>query len=344
MKPLTRRSWLMMPALDSGSAAQTTTGICSLNGIGSATIGHPSSLAASGDVPHAERQSPRTLPARPFRPLNVRSTEAVPGSESARWDPIGRPRASPKGPCRGRIGCRYTPAVGASVTLTAPSVAVEPGGEATLDRPRPEHRDRSSTSSPSASSATPAGWATVDPPTISLFPGAEENARIVFRPPRGPAVPAGAMPFGLHARVAEDPAGSTVEEGTVEVGAVPRAVRRARPADVARQPLRQPRSRGRQPRQHPAQRRARGRRRRPPARVRRQSAGRRRRAGHGRRSRRSRSSRRSASGAARPRPGRSSSSSAPRAPPPITLDGALLQEAMLPPWFMRAVMALLASC
>ena len=58
----------------------------------------------------------------------------------------------------------------------------------------------------------------MEPPTISLFPGAEETARIIFRPPRSPQVPAGPMPFGLHARSREDAAGSTVEEGIVEVG------------------------------------------------------------------------------------------------------------------------------
>jgi hypothetical protein len=64
-----------------------------------------------------------------------------------------------------------------------------------------------------------AGWASVEPPTLSLFPGAEGTAQAVFRPPRAATTPAGTVPFGLRARSREDPAGSAVEEGSVQVGA-----------------------------------------------------------------------------------------------------------------------------
>jgi hypothetical protein len=62
-----------------------------------------------------------------------------------------------------------------------------------------------------------ATWATSEPPTLSLFPGAEETARVTFRPPRNSTVPAGTMPFALRVRSHEDPAGSTVEEGVLEI-------------------------------------------------------------------------------------------------------------------------------
>jgi hypothetical protein len=127
--------------------------------------------------------------------------------------------------------------VGASVTLSAPSVAVDPGAEASL-----EFRLRNSGAVVDEFTldvlGDAAGWATVVPPTVSLFPGAEETARIVFRPPRVSTTPAGPMPFGLRAASREDPAGSSVEEGTVEVGwflepfveLVPRTSRGARGA------------------------------------------------------------------------------------------------------------------
>ena len=60
-------------------------------------------------------------------------------------------------------------------------------------------------------------WATAEPPTLSLFPGAEEQARIVFRPPRSSQVHAGPLPFGVRVMSKEDPAGSVVEEGMLEV-------------------------------------------------------------------------------------------------------------------------------
>ena len=62
-------------------------------------------------------------------------------------------------------------------------------------------------------------WATADPPTLSLFPGAEGSSRITFRPPRVSSTVAGAVSFGVMVRSAEDPSGSTVEEGTLQVGA-----------------------------------------------------------------------------------------------------------------------------
>lgn len=62
-----------------------------------------------------------------------------------------------------------------------------------------------------------ASWTTVDPPTVSLFPGTEGSTTITFTPPRSPAVRAGRLPFGVRVASHEDPAGSTVEEGSVEV-------------------------------------------------------------------------------------------------------------------------------
>ena len=236
--------------------------------------------------------------------------------------------------------CRYTPAVGATVTLTAPSVAVEPGGEASL-----VVRVRNTGTVVDEFSLSvlgdAAGWATVEPPTISLFPGAEENARIVFRPPRGPAIPAGPMPFGLHARSKEDPAGSTAEEGTVEVGAffepfaelVPRTSRGSRSAshDVAVD------NRGNT--RLSAELEAADADRllgfdvKPPALVVEPGM-----AGFAKVQ--VKPTKRFWRGTPKTRPFQLVVRS--EGAPPITLDGSLLQEAMLPPWFMRALLALLA--
>ena len=60
-------------------------------------------------------------------------------------------------------------------------------------------------------------WSTIDPPTPSLFPGAEASAAITFSPPRSSAIPAGPMPFGVRVESKEDPAASRVEEGTLEL-------------------------------------------------------------------------------------------------------------------------------
>ncbi|MFI5259982.1 MAG: hypothetical protein ACHQ01_10305 [Candidatus Limnocylindrales bacterium] len=64
----------------------------------------------------------------------------------------------------------------------------------------------------------PASWATVEPPTLSLFPGAEGQVVVSFAPPRLASTAAGTLVFGLRATSREDPAGSAVEEGTLSIG------------------------------------------------------------------------------------------------------------------------------
>jgi hypothetical protein len=60
-------------------------------------------------------------------------------------------------------------------------------------------------------------WATFDPPTVSLFPQAEETIRVTFAPPRATDTASGAIPFGIRVQSREDPEGSVVEEGTLNV-------------------------------------------------------------------------------------------------------------------------------
>ncbi len=62
-----------------------------------------------------------------------------------------------------------------------------------------------------------AEWATIEPPSISLFPGIEQSVHVVFRPPRSAAVLAGRTPFAVKAASHEDVNGSAVDEGVVEV-------------------------------------------------------------------------------------------------------------------------------
>ena len=84
----------------------------------------------------------------------------------------------------------------------------------------------------------PGAYASAEPPTLSLFPGAEGTAVVSFAPPRATSTISGALPFGIRARSHEDPAGSAVEEGVLTVGTfsdafaelVPRASRGSRGA------------------------------------------------------------------------------------------------------------------
>lgn len=64
-----------------------------------------------------------------------------------------------------------------------------------------------------------AAWSTVEPAVLNLYPGESGVARVIFHPPRSHEAPAGVVPFGVRAASREDPAGSIVEEGAIEVAA-----------------------------------------------------------------------------------------------------------------------------
>lgn len=64
-----------------------------------------------------------------------------------------------------------------------------------------------------------AGWTTVEPGIVNLLPGAEATVRVLFSPPRSPEVLAGLVPFGIRVQSREDPYGSVVVEGDVDVAA-----------------------------------------------------------------------------------------------------------------------------
>ena len=64
-----------------------------------------------------------------------------------------------------------------------------------------------------------AAWSTVEPAVLNLYPGESGVARVTFHPPRSHEAPAGVVPFGVRAASREDPAGSIVEEGAIEVAA-----------------------------------------------------------------------------------------------------------------------------
>jgi len=106
--------------------------------------------------------------------------------------------------------------MGALANLQGGPVHVEPGSQATT-----EIRVRNAGSVVDQFTFEVLGdaksWSTLEPATLSLFPGSEETARITFSPPRSSQVPAGQLPFAIRVVSKEDPDGSVVEEGTLEV-------------------------------------------------------------------------------------------------------------------------------
>ena len=106
--------------------------------------------------------------------------------------------------------------MGVSASLQANELDVAPGSDTTT-----ELRVRNSGSVVDQFTFQPlgaaSGWMDVEPPTVSLFPGAEETARVRFRPPKAATSAAGPAPFGVRVLSREDPDGSVVEEGTITV-------------------------------------------------------------------------------------------------------------------------------
>lgn len=107
--------------------------------------------------------------------------------------------------------------MGAAATFSTTALAVEPGGETTFDltvRNIGTVVDQFTFEAHGAARE----WITIDPPSVSLLPGTEGTATVRITPPRSPSVPAGPVPFGVRVVSSEDPQGSIVEEGTLEVG------------------------------------------------------------------------------------------------------------------------------
>jgi hypothetical protein len=107
--------------------------------------------------------------------------------------------------------------MGATATLASRAATVQPGSEATA-----EIRVRNSGTVVDQFTlevlGDAAAWTIVEPAIIPLFPGAEAVAKIRFKPPKSPGVPARAIPFAVRIKSREDAKASMVEEGVVEVG------------------------------------------------------------------------------------------------------------------------------
>lgn len=106
--------------------------------------------------------------------------------------------------------------MGVTASLSSTALRVPPGGEALLEV---TIRNGGSVVDQFAFQVLgeAAAWSTVEPPSVSLFPGDDGRAFVRFAPPRRAGLPAGPVPFAVKVTSREDPDGSVVEEGTVEV-------------------------------------------------------------------------------------------------------------------------------
>ena len=105
-----------------------------------------------------------------------------------------------------------------TVNLEPSTVAVEPGGEATV---RLDAHNRSGVVDQFTAevSGVPPAWVDVQPPVLSLFPDDRGSLAITFRPPRASSPPAGAIAFRVIVRSAADPSVVAAADGVLELGA-----------------------------------------------------------------------------------------------------------------------------
>lgn len=107
--------------------------------------------------------------------------------------------------------------MGATATLSATGLAVAPGEDVTCTVVVRNTGDLVDEFTVDVVGDA-AGWATAEPATVNLVPGASASVVVRFAPPRATGVAAGRVPFGVRVTSREDPYGSVVEEGVVEVG------------------------------------------------------------------------------------------------------------------------------
>ena len=108
--------------------------------------------------------------------------------------------------------------MGALASLESRTVSVEPGNVATV-RIKVQNTGQIVDEFAIDVLGDPGAWSSSAPPMVRLFPGQEEVATITFRPPRAADVRSGELPFAVRVQPRQEPQGSTVEEGTLSVGA-----------------------------------------------------------------------------------------------------------------------------
>lgn len=108
------------------------------------------------------------------------------------------------------------PRMGASLSLANAAVSVIPGSTATLTMSVRNNGTVVDQFDMVLLGET-AAWIHAEPASVSLFPGAEGQFKLIFHPPRESSIAAGPATFAVKAASHQDPNGSAVEEGSVIV-------------------------------------------------------------------------------------------------------------------------------
>ena len=121
----------------------------------------------------------------------------------------------PPGPSAGREALPTLPAVGADAVLTQEALTVAPGGVVETEL-RVHNGGNRVDQFVFEALGTPARWVSFDRPSVSLVPGTEGSVVVRLAPPRRPTTNTGTFPFGIRV-TSEDDGQSVVAEGDLEV-------------------------------------------------------------------------------------------------------------------------------
>ena len=105
---------------------------------------------------------------------------------------------------------------GVALSISPSTLAVDPGSQASCEirvRNRGNIVDQFSLSV----AGKPAGWAIVEPATLSLFPDAEGTAKVRFQPPKTSDSTAGRVQFSIRAQSKAAPGVVASQDGMLEI-------------------------------------------------------------------------------------------------------------------------------
>jgi hypothetical protein len=108
--------------------------------------------------------------------------------------------------------------MGVAVVLQGPKIPLQPGSQTASDV-RIKNTGATVDQFELDVVGEAAAWTYVEPSSVNLMPGEETTAHIVFAPPRSSRVAEGPAAFALRVMSREDTAGSSIQEAVVDVAA-----------------------------------------------------------------------------------------------------------------------------
>ena len=106
---------------------------------------------------------------------------------------------------------------GVALSISPSTLAVDPGAQASCEI-RVRNRGNIVDQFTLSVAGKPAGWAIIEPATLSLFPDAEGTAKVRFQPPKTWDSTAGRVQFSIRAQSKAAASAAASQDGMLEIG------------------------------------------------------------------------------------------------------------------------------